>query len=235
MFSPRARPIMLSKMRITSFIGFSLAVWVATAGHSQAQFGGLQIQIGGGPFGGPFGGPYGGPFGGTGLYVGGFNTPFGVGPSIPPTSRAYIGPQYSSGYRGYYGNFGVPPTLGVYGSPYDYPAPSYRTYGYSSRNSLDQLQMQQYSLQRQQLELQAAQRRLSALQQYDLPPRYPGTSPGASSSTSDLRPGMVLPDGSTVLSVGPLQPANAQPSTAPPTEPATVPSQSSTDRKKAAF
>ena len=207
---------MLSNMRTILSIGFGVAAWGVTIGTAQAQFGGLQIQIGG----------YGGPYGGSGLYVGGFNVPFGVGPSIPMSSRAYMGPQYSSGYRGYYG---VAPSLGIYGSPLDYPSRAYRNYGYSNQNSLDQLQMQQFELQRYQFELQAAQRRLSAQQAYphEAQSRYSLQSPRVSSSTPDLRPGMVLPDGSTVISVGPISPANSaspqpsagQPSAGRPTTP----------------
>lgn len=199
---------MLSNLRSILSISFGVAVWGVTLGVAQAQFGGLQIQIGrsgglygGGPYGG---GPYGiGPYGGSGLSVGGFNVPFGVGPSIPPSSRAYMGPQYQyqSGYRGYYG-YGVPPSLGVYGSAQDYPTPTYRNYDW---------QAQQYQLQRQQLELQAGQRRLSAQQVYPYEAQSSYSVPQRASATSDLRPGMVLPDGSTVISVGPLSPVSSTP------------------------
>ena len=180
-------------------IGFGVAVWGVTSGSAQAQIGGLQIQIGRGPY------------GGNGLYVGGINVPFGVGPLIPPSSRAYMGPQYQSGYRGYYGNYGVSPALGVYDSPFNYPSPTYRNYGYSSQDPLDQLLWQRYQLQQNQLELQVLQRSLSAQQAYpyDVQSRYSGHSPRVSSSTSDLRPGMVLPDGSTVISVGPISTTNS--------------------------
>ncbi len=75
---------------------------------------------------------------------------------------------------------------------------------------MDVLQRQQYALQRQQLELQAAQRSLSMPQMspYSYQPRYSTPSPRASAPGSDLRPGMVLPDGSTVISVGPLSPVS---------------------------
>jgi hypothetical protein len=198
---------MFCNLRSILSIGFGVAVWGLTIGAAQAQFGGLQIQIGRGPY------------SGGGLYVGGFNVPFGVGPSIPLGSRAYMGPQYQSGYRGYYGNYGVAPSLGIYGyTPLD-PVATYRNYIYSNRSSFDQLQ--QYQLQQNQLELQEMQRSLSAQQAYpyDAQSRYSGQSPRVSSSSSDLRPGMVLPDGSTVISVGPISPAdsssqppNAQPS-----------------------
>ncbi len=194
---------MLRNLRSIASIGFGVAVWGVTFGVAQAQFGGLQIQIG----------RSGGPYGGSGLYMGGFNVPFGVGPSIPPSSRAYMGPQYQSGYRGYYGNFGVAPSLGVYSySPYDL-TPDYGNYGYSNRHSLD--------LYRYQLELQAAQRILSAQQAYPYGSQSPYSvqPPRVSSSTSDLRLGMVLPDGSTVISVGPTTPiarASQQPNSQQP-------------------
>ncbi len=189
-------------------LGFGLAVWAVAIGTAQAQFGGLQIQIGGGPFGrGPLGGPF-----------GGFGVPFGVGPSIPLGSPAYMGPQYQSAYRGYYGSFGVAPSLGVYGPSLNYSSPAYGGYGYSNQSSLDPLLAQQYALQRQQLELQAAQRSLSSQQTYGYDRRstYSVQSPRGLSSTPDLRPGMVLPDGSTVVSVGPVSPTGSAPSSSAP-------------------
>ena len=234
---------MLSNLRIILSMGLGAAVWVVTIGASQAQFGGLQIQIGGSPFDvGPSGGA---GFYGNGQYNGGFGIPFGVGPSIPPSSRAYMSPQHQSGYRGYYNGFGVEPSLGVYGSPLDYQSPTYRNYGYLNRSSLDQLQVQQYTLQRQQLELQAAQRRLSAQQSipYHLQSRNSVQTLRGSISTSDLRPGMVLSDGSTVISVGPISPTSAstqqsgakQSTVVQPTvQPNILPSASS-ELKKAAF
>lgn len=185
---------MRNKLRSIQAIGFGVFLWAASLGVAQAQFGGLQIEIG------RYGGPYSGPLGGSGLYLGGFNVPFGVGPSIPPSSRGYIGPQYQSGYRGYRG-YGVGPSLDLYVSPFDYASPSYRNYD---------LALQQYRLQRQQLELEAAQRRLSLQQAYPYSAQrsYTGQSPRGD-SPSDLRPGMVLPDGSTVISVGPLTPINS--------------------------
>ncbi len=227
---------MLTKLRSILSLGIGVAVWGAAIGVAQAQFGGLQIQIGGG--------------GRGGLYAGGFNVPFGVGPSIPPTSRAYMGPQYSSGYRGY---FGVAPTLGNYGnSPLDYP--TYRSPGYANYpNSLDLLQLQQY-----QMQLRSEQLNLSAQQAYPYPSqatgsyigdartgtRYSTQAPRVSAASSDLRPGMVLPDGSTVISVGPLTPAPvsaspqpSQPSVEPNVLPSNnvLPSKNSSKANRAAF
>jgi hypothetical protein len=230
---------MRHKLQVVLTFGLGLAVWGATLARTHAQFG-VQIQIGGGPFGvvGPYGpGVYPGMY--SGMYSGGFNVPFGVGPSIPPTSRAYMGPQYRPGYRGYYGSYGVAPSLGVYGSPLDNPL-------YESR--ANDLLRQQYALQRQQLELQATQRSLSRPQSYPFDQqRYSAPPSRGSSASSDLRPGMVLPDGSTVISVGPItaasssapqssvQPATPTPSTVPAgvVPPNVVPPGS--EPKKAAF
>ena len=233
---------MLSKLRVILSIGLGLAVWNAGLEAAHAQIG-LRIQIGGSPFG--VGPSYGvGPYG-PGVYTGGFNVPFGVGPSIAPSSRAYMGPQYQSGYRGYYGGYGVGP------SPldtllYETRLNEYRSYGYSNQSSIDQLRAQQYALQRQQLELQAAQRSLSTQQRYpySTQSRYTPQAPRGSSSSSDLRPGMVLPDGSTVISVGPISPSgSASPSSvqpASPNEPTVAPAPPanilpSSETKKAVF
>ena len=218
---------MLTNLRSILSIGIGVAVWGASTGVAQAQFGGLQIQIGGGGVGG--------------LYVGGFSVPFGVGPSIPPSSQAYMGPQYSSGYRGY---FGVAPTLDIYdNSPLDYP--TYRSPNYSNnRNSLDLLQLQQY-----QMQLRSEQLNLSAQQAYPYPSqatgsyigdartgsRYSSQAPRVSAASSDLRPGMVLPDGSTVISVGPLTPAPVSVSPQPSVEPNVLPSNNSSKVNRAAF
>lgn len=225
---------MLTNLRSILSIGIGVAVWGASTGAAQAQFGGLQIQIGGGGVGG--------------LYVGGFSVPFGVGPSIPPSSQAYMGPQYSSGYRGYSsgyrGYFGVAPTLDIYdNSPLDYP--TYRSPNYSNnRNSLDLLQLQQY-----QMQLRSEQLYLSAQQAYPYPSqasgsyigdartgsRYSSQAPRVSAASSDLRPGMVLPDGSTVISVGPLTPAPVSVSPQPSVEPNVLPSNNSSKANRAAF
>ena len=218
---------MLTNMRRILSIGIGIAVWGAAVGQAHAQFGGLQIQIGG--------------RGGSGLYGGGFIVPFGVGPSIPPSSRAYMGPQYQSGYRGYYG---VAPQLGIYGnSPLD--DPRNRNYGYpNNQNSLNQLQLQQY-----QLHLLSEQLNLSPQQAYPYPSqssgsypsearsgaRYLAEVPRAAAAASDLRPGMILPDGSTVISVGPLSPVAG--STAPQSnvEPNVLPSNNAPKPNRAAF
>jgi hypothetical protein len=221
---------MFSERRVILSIGFAVAVWGTGLEVTHAQFG-LRIQIGGSPLGV-------GPYGGPGVYGGGFNVPFGVGPSIPPSSRAYLGPQYQSGYRGYYGSYGVGPLLG-----YDSPIEQLL---YDSHSN--ELLRQQYALRRQQMELQAAQRSLSAQQMYpyDTQSRYSRQAPRGSSSSSDLRPGMVLPDGSTVISVGPLSPvsssssSNVQPTT--PKQPTVLPAPQAnvlpsgpSEPKKAAF
>ncbi len=186
----------------------SVAVWGVNAAPAQAQFGGLQIQIGGG------GGYYGSGYSGIGI-------PFGVGPSIPLSSRAYMGPAYGLGYRSYYGYSAIPVpgavSVGVFGvAPYDYAAPSYRGYSSSSgyyntpnynssgpysgsgvSNYQQQFDLYQQQLQAEQSELHSSQGSSSYR------PNYRSTAP-AIQAGNDLRPGMVLPDGSTVLSVGPL-------------------------------
>ena len=189
-------------------LGAAIAVWGGNAATTQAQFGGLQIQIGGG------GGYYGGGYGGLSI-------PFGVGPSIPPTSRAYMGPAYGLGYRNPYGYsaFPVPGAFGV--TPFTYSSPYYRGYSNSSNydytpnysgsynglgaysgngvsNYQQQLDLYQYQLRAEQSELYAPQAARN----------YRSQSPAAQAG-NDLRPGMVLPDGSTVLSVGPLSAIDA--------------------------
>lgn len=194
---------------LTTVLGVGL--WAATAGESQAQFGGFQLQIGGSSFGFGSYGPYGG------VYGSGLPFPMMVGP--------FAGPQYISGYRGYYGST---PSLG--GAP---------GYGYASQTMLDVLQSQQFALQRQQLELQPSQHTLYPHQSYsfDQQNRNGAQSIRGSSNASDLRPGMVLPDGSTVISVDPIP--SATPSTASGPQPANVQASSSTSGKstprKAAF
>ena len=152
-----------------------------------------------------------------------------------------MGPQYPAGYRGYYG---VAPTLGIYGnSPLDYP--TYRNDGYSNySNSLDLLQLQRY-----QMQLRSEQLNLSAQQVYPYGSqatgsytgearsgsRYSTQAPRVSAAASDLRPGMVLPDGSTVISVGPLTPAPVSASPQPIVEPNVLPSNNSPKANRAAF
>jgi len=204
----------------TFLVGVAIAVWAGCLTSLHAQLGGLQIGIG--RFGGPYGG---GGFGGS-LYV-----PFGVGPSIPPSSRAYMGPQFYPGYsgysgsRGYYGSYYSAPSLGVYSyPPFDYPSPTYRSYGYGPYSG-NLGSSYQYSLDQQQLQLHAEQLRLSAPQTYPSAGQYRGSRSGyatqppiVSPSTPDLRPGMVLPDGATVISVGPLS-GTPKPATPPPPAP----------------
>lgn len=165
---------------------------------AQAQFGGLQIEVG--RYGGYRGGGY------------SLAIPFGVGPSIPPTSRAFLGPDYGLGYRGYYG-YAPLPLPGIYGvSPFDYPPPSYRTYGYNGSgpylgngtlNYQQQLDLYHQQQRAEQSRLYSQQIAPNSLQSptYQSPSNRAGrpVNPG-----DDLRPGMVLPDGSTVLSVGPI-------------------------------
>ena len=209
----------------------AIAVWSGDSQAARAQFGGLQIQIGRG-----------------GYYGGGYNlaVPFGVGPSIPPTSRAYMGPDYglrynsgySSGYRGYYG-YSALPTPGNFGvTPFDYPSPTYRNYGYNGSGpySGDGISNYQQQLDLYQLQLRAEQARLYSQQSqlYRSQQPYSSSSPRsnrAGQQLDDLRPGMVLPDGSTVISVDPPgapgsaqqnpQPAPANPLPADPTGAAT--------------
>ncbi len=194
-------------------LSIAIAIWGGSAPTTQAQFGGLRIQIGGG------GGYYGGGYGGLSI-------PFGVGPSIPPTSRAYMGPAYGLGVT----PFGVTP----YGYPNGYSeglyqSPAYRGYsyrGYSNSNeyyppnyngsgpySGSGISNYQQQLDLYQYQLRAEQSRLNSLQ---AAPNYRSQSRPSQSTgnqANDLRPGMVLPDGSTVLSVGPLSPS-ADPNTA---------------------
>ncbi len=198
------------KLKLILALCVSIAAWYADSPTAQAQFGGLQIQIG-------RGGYYGG---GYGLAV-----PFGVGPSIPPTSRAFMGPSFGGGYRGYYGYSGslysgslLPGDYGV--SPFNYPSPTYRNYSYNGSGpySGDGVSNYQQQLDLYQSQLQAEQSRLYPQQNslYRHQQSQPGQSQSGQAQSGqaydDLRPGMVLPDGSTVISVDPPSTnANRQP------------------------
>ncbi len=202
------------KLKLILALCVSIGAWCAHPSTARAQFGGLQIQIGRG-----------------GYYGGGYNlaVPFGVGPSIPPTSRAFMGPSFGSGYRGYYGysgslySGGLPGDYGV--SPFNYPSPTYRSYSYNGSGpySGDGVSNYQRQLDLYQSQLQAEQSRLHP-QQNSLYPHQQSQSgqSQAGQAYDDLRPGMVLPDGSTVISVDPPStnanrqpPANSIPSDAP--------------------
>ena len=207
-------------LKLFLMLSVAIATWGVTASTTQAQFGGLQIQIGGGYYGGG---------------LGGISVPFGVGPSIPPTSRAYMGPAYGPGYRSYYGYSGIP-VPGAFGvTPFGYSSslyvePAYRGYygGYYNNsynsysgyynspyngsgpysgngisNHQQQLDLYQQQLRTEQSQLHSAQ---GASNNYR--PSASSQSGGSVQAGGDLRPGMVLPDGSTVLSVGPLSPTS---------------------------
>lgn len=188
-----------------------LAALVSTGSDLWAQSG-LQITIGSGRA-GPFGGvPFGvGPTG---------PGPFGVYPTIPfgPRGLALASPYYSgsrpygySGYNRYSGYSGydryVPyaPPVSVYGyaptpraranSSYDYPYSGtgpYSGYSGSARGGIN---------------ISPGYNNYSSDYYQSQSAIRPQTgnsyrSPVVSPNTPDLRPGMVLPDGATVISVG---------------------------------
>ncbi len=187
---------------VTRFV-LTLAFALAAAPELWAQVG-LQITIG--SYGRGYGGIYGTPFGVGPVGPG----PFGVGPSLPfgPGGRAIFPAPYYSGYRGYYDYRGydyyLPSSaVGIYSSspyaipqpisPPDYPysgtGPYSGTYGNSMNRTLnyyDNYFGNDY------YQSQSAIRPQSS---------YASGSRIVSPDTPDLRPGMVLPDGSTVLSV----------------------------------
>ena len=207
-------------LRTLLLLGLTIAAWCVDSPTADAQFGGLQIQIGRGGYGGYYGSGY------------SLSIPFGVGPSIPPTSRAYMGPGYSTGYRGYYGYSAIPGP-GDYGvTPFGYPSPTYsnpnyRTYDYNGSGPYSgdgvlsyQQRLDLYRLQEREAQSRLYSQQVSPYSQQVSP--YPSqqsyrAQPRSQQGMDDLRPGMVLPDGSTVLSVDPPGPTNSGTTNAQPT------------------
>lgn len=174
---------------------------------------GLQITIG--SYGRAYGGFYGSPPFGVGPVGPG---PYGVGPSLSfyPRGRAIFAAPYYSGYRGY--NVYIPaPDISVYGrspyarpqSPMDYPhsgiGPYSGTHGNTMNNSLN---YDDKHVGNNYYQSQSAIRPQST---------YASGAAILSPDTPDLRPGMVLPDGSTVISVG--KPGEKSGAKTPPTPP----------------
>jgi hypothetical protein len=181
---------------------------------SQQVWAQLGLQIGIGSYGTPFGGPFGPPPFGVGPTGPGF---YGVAPTmaIGPRGRVVVGAPYAA-YRGYNLYVPAPPAIGIYNyptyaaprsvSPTDYPysgtGPYSGTNSDGLSNSYSNRDLYNLDHYRNSSSYSSGTRGYAPSSNAS---RVPGGSPSpvTSAGTPDLRPGMKLPDGSTVLSVDP--------------------------------